>query len=64
MTPLVVETELEVLETVDRRLSGNGADDRTNLILQRYIFVSGTLRYEVRTLEVKCPKLVGHGSLV
>ena len=32
--PLIVEAELEIPEAVDRRLSGNGADDRTNSILQ------------------------------
>ena len=64
MTPLVVETELEVSETVDRRLSGNGADDGTNLIIQRDVLVAGSLRYEIRTLQVKGPKLVGHDRLV
>jgi len=62
--PLIVEAELEVLETVDRRLSRNSADDRANLIFQRNPLVVGTLRDEVRTLEVERPKLVCHDRLV
>ena len=64
MTPLVVESELEVSETIDRRLSGNRADDGTNLIIQRNVLVAGSLRYEVRTLRVKCPELIGHDRLI
>ena len=64
MTPLVVETELEVPETVDRGLSGNGADDGTNLIIQRDVLIAGSLGDEVRTLEVKRPELVCHDRLV
>ena len=64
MTPLVVEAELEVSEAVDRHLFGNGTNDGANLILQRYVLVAGALRYEVRTLQVQCPKLVDHDRLV
>ena len=64
MTPLVIETEFEVSETVDRRLPGDRADDGTDLVLERYVLVAGPLRYEVRALQVKRPKFVGHDRLV
>ena len=41
--PLVVEAELEVSETIDRRLSRNSTDDRANLIFQRDVLVTGTV---------------------
>ena len=60
MAPLVVETELEVSETVDRGLSRNSTNNRANLIFQRNILISRPLRDEIRTLQVECPELVGH----
>ena len=64
MTPVIVETELEVSEAVDCRLSGNGADNSTDLVLQRDVLVAGSLRYKARALQAERPKLVGHDGLV
>ena len=64
MTPVIVETKLEVSEAVDCRLPGNGADDSTDLVLQRDVFVAGSLRHEARALQVERPKLVGHDRLI
>ena len=64
VTPLVIEAEFEVSETIDRRLSRNGTDNRANLIVQRDILVAGPSRDEVRTLQVKRPKFIGHDCLV
>ena len=50
VTPLVVEAELEVSKAVDRGLSGNGTNDRANLILQGDVLVTHPLRDQVRTL--------------
>ena len=62
--PLVAEAEFEVSETIDRRLSGNSTDYGANLILQRDVFVAGSLGDEVRTFQVERPEFVGHGCLV
>jgi len=62
--PLVVEAELEVSETIDRCLSRNSTDDGANLIFRRDVLVTGTLRNEVRTLQVERPELVRHDRLV
>ena len=62
-TPLAVEAELNVLETVDRCLSRNSASDRANVTLRRDGLVAGTLRNEVGMLQVKCPELVCHDRL-
>ena len=64
MRPLVVETELEVSEAVDRGLSKDGADDGASLIIRRHVFVSRPLRDEVQKLQVECPELVGHDCFV
>lgn len=50
VTPIVVEAKLEVSETIDCRLPRNSTDDRANLILQRDVIVTGSLRDEIRTL--------------
>jgi hypothetical protein len=44
VTPAVVEAELKVSKTVDRRLSRNSADDGANPVFQRNVLVAGTLR--------------------
>ena len=64
VTPLVVEAELEVPETVDRCLSGNRTDDCANLIFQSDVLVAGSLRDKTRTFQIKRPELVGHDRLV
>ena len=64
MTPLVVERELKVSKTIDRRMSRNSTNGRANLVLQRDMLVPGSLRDEIRTLQVKRPKLVRHDRLV
>lgn len=64
MGPFVVKAEFEVSKTVDRRLSRNGTNDRANLILQRDVLVSGSLRDEIRTFQIERPELVGHDRLV
>ena len=64
MTPLVVETELEVSETVDSGLSRDSTDDSADLVLQRGVLIPRPLRNETRTLQVERPELVGHDRLV
>ena len=64
MTPLVVETEFEISETVDRALSRDSTDDSTNLVIQRDVLVSRPLRDEIRTLRVERPELISHDCLV
>jgi hypothetical protein len=46
VSPLVVEAELKEPETIDRRLSRNSPNDCANLILQRDVLVTGSLRDE------------------
>ena len=64
MTLLEVEAELKVSETIDRCLSRNGTYGNTNLIHRCDVLIAGTLRNEVRTLQVKCPELVDQNQLV
>ena len=64
MCPLVVEAKPNVSETVDRGLSGNGANDRTNLVVQRNVLVAGSTRNKVRALQIERPELVRHDRFV
>lgn len=64
MTPVVVEAEFEVSEAIDGRLSGNGTNNGTNLVLQSDILVARSLRDEIRTLQVERSELVCHDRLV
>ena len=58
VTPLVVEAELEVSETIHCCLDRNDTDGNANLIRQCDVLVARILRDEVRTLQVKRPELV------
>ena len=64
MTPLVVETELEVSETVNSGLSRDSTDDSADLVLQRDVLIPRPSRDEIRTFQVERPELVSHDRLV
>ena len=63
MTVGVVERDRDKSVAIYGALSGDRANSPANLVRERYVFISRTARYKVRTCSVKCVKLVGYESL-